>query len=128
MKKIVQVVIGIVANSQQEVLLAWRDAHKVPGNCWEFPGGKIEAGETVYQALCRELFEEIKAQLLESIYHDYEAMGVRLHPCRVQEYSGTPRGVEGQIIQWIPLENVPQLVLPSANYALVDLLLKMYSK
>jgi len=128
MKKTIQVVIGLVFNSRREILLAWRDEHKSPGNCWEFPGGKIEAGETGYHALCRELAEEIgievqNAENFPSICHEYESVKVILHPWRVHRYQGIPRGAEGQKICWVPLNQLQKFTLPAANHAIVELLL-----
>jgi 8-oxo-dGTP diphosphatase len=127
MKKTIQVAVGLVFNSRQEILLAWRDAHKSPGNCWEFPGGKIEAQETGYQALCRELQEEIGIQVKQAknypeIFYDYQTLQVILQPWRVYQYEGTPYGLEGQKILWVRLGELREYTLPSANYAIVDLL------
>lgn len=127
MKKTIQVAVGLVFNSRQEILLAWRDEHKSPGNCWEFPGGKIEAEETGYQALCRELCEEVGIQVQQAksypeIFYDYPNLQVILHPWRVYQYAGIPHGMEGQKILWVRLEKLREYTLPSANYAIVDLL------
>ena len=132
MKKNIQVAIGLIFNSKQEILLAWRDAHKSPGNCWEFPGGKIEPGETQYQALCRELFEEIGIEVecarnFASICHEYETLQVILHPWQIEKYHGTPRGAEGQKIRWVPLDQLRHLTLPQANYPILDLLVDCLS-
>lgn len=128
MKKTIEVAVGLVFNNQREILLAWRAAHKIPGNCWEFPGGKREAGETSYQALCRELTEEVgitvnQAVELPSVYHQYEEIDVMLHPWRVSQYQGVPRGIEGQQIAWVAVQQLRQLTLPAANQIIVDLLL-----
>jgi 8-oxo-dGTP diphosphatase len=127
MKKIVEVAVGLIFNKQQEILLAWRDEHKVPGNCWEFPGGKIETGESGYQALCRELFEEIGIEVgeafeLPSIFHSYEHVQVVLQPWQVKQYQGIPQGLEGQKIKWVSLNKLHKMILPSANKAIVRLL------
>jgi len=127
MKKIISVVVGLVFNSRQEVLLAWRDEHKTPGDCWEFPGGKIEAGESNYQALCRELQEEIAidvlaAQNLPCIDHEYESVCVILYPWKIEKFNGIPKGNEGQIISWVPVSQLRSLVLPAANHLIVDAL------
>lgn len=130
MKKTIRVAVGLIFNSRQEILLAWRDAVKSPGNCWEFPGGKIEAGETEYQALCRELREEVGIEVLNAenypeVFHDYETMQVILHPWVVNEYRGIPCGIEGQKITWVLVENLRDYPLPSANYTIVDMLQKL---
>src|SRR5690606_26440609 len=55
----IHVAAGVILNARQEVLLALRPAHKHQGGLWEFPGGKVEAGESVQEALARELLEEL---------------------------------------------------------------------
>jgi 8-oxo-dGTP diphosphatase len=128
MSKTIQVVIGLVFNQHQEILLAWRDASKTPGNCWEFPGGKIESGEDSYQAICRELAEEVgiivqKAVPFPQISHHYETYQVILHPWRIEAYQGIPQGLEGQIILWRDVKQLSSVTLPGANYAIVEQLL-----
>jgi 8-oxo-dGTP diphosphatase len=132
MKKNISVVVGLIFNEREEILLAWRDARKTPGNCWEFPGGKIEPGENGYQALCRELTEEIgitvlKAAILPSIIHQYDTYQVILHPWRIESFRGIPQGMEGQMILWSSLNQLSSVALPAANYAIVDLLLAQKS-
>lgn len=133
MNKIVQVVVGLVFNNQSEILMAWRGPHQTPGNCWEFPGGKIEQGETGYEALCRELSEEVgiaveSAEPWESIHYQYETHQVVLYPWHVEKYWGIPHGMEGQRIAWMQLNQLSELQLPSANYTIVDSLLQFKKK
>ncbi len=132
MKKNISVVVGLIFNEHEEILLAWRESWKMPGNCWEFPGGKIEPGENGYQALCRELTEEIgitvlKATILPSICHQYDTYQVILYPWKINSYEGIPRGMEGQMILWSSLDQLSSVILPAANYAIVDLLLAQKS-
>ncbi len=127
MKKTIHVVVGLIFNPAKEVLLTWRDSHKIPGNCWEFPGGKIEVGESQYQALCRELKEEIgievqQALKLSPLTHEYETLMVQLYPWQVQQYQGIPQGLEGQKLCWAPFSELRDYVLPAANYAILDLI------
>src|SRR5438876_7784789 len=83
---IVNVALGIIVRHEhKEVLLSLRAPHVLEGNLWEFPGGKIKNDETSFEALCRELREEIgiivnKAQSLPLILHHYETYSVKLHP------------------------------------------------
>lgn len=123
------VAIGIIYNSSQEILLAWRGAHQNQGSCWEFPGGKIELGENSFQALCRELKEEInitveQAKLLPLITHNYEKNQVVLYPWQVEKFSGIPSGLQGQSLLWIALVQLPKMTLPAANYEIVNYLLE----
>ena len=125
MKKNLAVAVGIVYNARHQVLLAWRSANKDVGSCWEFPGGKLEPGESSYQALCRELNEEINirvisARPLPAIVHKYVDYQVTLYPWVVLSFSGIPFGKEGQEIKWSRLEELPHLQLPAANYAMLN--------
>ncbi|MEG1454332.1 MAG: NUDIX domain-containing protein, partial [Comamonas sp.] len=86
---------------------------------WEFPGGKLEAGETVEQALRRELIEELgitigAAEVWKVTEHDYPHALVRLHWCKVREWQGNFEMREGQDMAWqqLPLDVKP--VLPGA--------------
>jgi 8-oxo-dGTP diphosphatase len=85
----------------------WRIAHvgKPYEGYWEFPGGKIEPGEEVQQALARELEEELGIFVVNSksigfIEHDYPHAYVRLHLHVVDQWAGIPAGLEGQEISW----------------------------
>ncbi|WP_369643863.1 NUDIX domain-containing protein [Acidovorax sp. A79] len=101
------------------MLLSTRPPGKPYAGYWEFPGGKLEAGETVEQALRRELIEELgvtigAASVWKVTEHDYPHALVRLHWCKVWEWSGQFEMREGQAMQWqqIPLTVSP--VLPGA--------------
>ena len=96
-------------------------------------GEKIEPGENGYQALCRELTEEIgitvlKATILPriclSIHDTYQVIW---YPWKINSYEGIPRGMEGQMILWSSLDQLSSVILPAANYAIVDLLLAQKS-
>ena len=82
-KPVVQVVGGVLVNDCGEILACKRSANQVMGGHWEFPGGKVEAGETTSMALERELFEELGIQaqvgpLIDKIVHDYPSMIVSI--------------------------------------------------
>lgn len=109
MKARVQVAVAVVFNSYGQVLWAKRPTGKPYANYWEFPGGKVEPNETVWQALVRELKEELDIVALEGgpwfiIDHDYEHANVRLHLYRVWRFSGTPRPLEQQTFEWGALD------------------------
>ncbi|MGI9251494.1 MAG: 8-oxo-dGTP diphosphatase MutT [Pseudohongiellaceae bacterium] len=103
-----QVAAGVIINGNDEVLVARRadDAHQ--GGLWEFPGGKLHPGESVLEALRRELKEElgiiIQRQFpFKRIYHHYPDKSVCLNVWCVIEWDGAPEGREGQAINWVPI-------------------------
>ena len=114
-----EVVVGILLRPDGAMLLSTRPAGKVYAGYWEFPGGKLEAGETVEQALRRELIEELgitigAAKVWKVTEHDYPHALVRLHWCKVWQWSGEIEMREGQTMAWQhwPLDVRP--VLPGA--------------
>ncbi|MDE3233770.1 MAG: NUDIX domain-containing protein [Pseudomonadota bacterium] len=113
----VDVAVGILINSQEEFLLTSRPIGKVYEGYWEFPGGKLEAGETVAQALARELHEELGLQIGDvQLWHqqlvDYPHALVRLNFCKVREWQGELEMREGQQFAWQSLPVQVQPVLP----------------
>ena len=114
-----EVAVGILLRADGAMLLSTRPAGKVYAGYWEFPGGKLEAGETVEQALRRELTEELgitigAAEVWKVTEHDYPHALVRLHWCKVWQWSGEFEMREGQTMAWQhwPLDVRP--VLPGA--------------
>jgi 8-oxo-dGTP diphosphatase len=112
----VDVAVGVLIDPENRFLLTSRPEGKVYAGYWEFPGGKLEAGETVEQALRRELIEELgitigavhpwKVELV-----DYEHARVRLHFCKVHAWSGEFEMRERQAMAWqtLPVEVAPVL-------------------
>ena len=116
-RKVVEVAVGVLIRADGQFLLTSRPAGKVYEGYWEFPGGKIEAGETVEQALRRELQEEIGITIaaarpwrIEMV--DYPHALVRLHFCQVFEWTGELQMKEGQRFAWQDLPVQVQPVLP----------------
>jgi len=101
----VQVAVGLVRNTRGQWLLASRPAGKAYAGWWEFPGGKVEAGESVEQALRRELQEELgivieRSEPLEMVEFSYPHARVRLHFRFVTQWRGEPQSREGQALSW----------------------------
>ena len=109
---------GVLLRPDGTVLLGNRPADKPWPGWLELPGGKLEPGATVLQALGRELKEEIgitvtKATPWVTYVHKYPTTTVRLAFCRVTGWTGEPQGLEGQLLQWVPIssaQHVPQLL------------------
>ncbi len=122
--KQVQVAVGVIINDHNEVLIALRANHQHQGGKWEFPGGKIEAGEPVEQALARELLEELGIEVhacnaLMRIDHDYGDKQVSLLIRTVTDFSGQPHGREGQPLRWVPIDQLHHYPFPEANKPIV---------
>lgn len=127
MTKRVDVAVGVVINAEGKILVAKRLPHQHQGECWEFPGGKIEANESVSEALKRELHEEVGLDVHHSIpwleiEHDYVDKAVCLKVHKVLTFSGVAIGKEGQEICWIGLNELAALSWPKANEEIVKAL------
>ena len=113
----VDVAVGVLIDSQGRFLLSSRPAGKVYSGYWEFPGGKLEAGESVAQALRRELMEELGIHIgavlaWKTELMDYPHARVRLHFCKVYDWQGEFDMREGQSMAWQTLPVQVQPVLP----------------
>ncbi|WP_116368606.1 8-oxo-dGTP diphosphatase MutT [Parahaliea mediterranea] len=121
----VHVAVGVILDAQQRILLTRRAARAHQGGLWEFPGGKVEAGEHVLQALDRELQEELAISVAQSaplieVRHDYGDKAVLLDVHLVRRFHGEPRGLEGQPMAWVAVGDLPQYDFPAANVPIVE--------
>jgi 8-oxo-dGTP diphosphatase len=114
---VVDVAVGVLVRSDGAFLLTSRPVGKVYAGYWEFPGGKLEAGESVEQALKRELHEELGIEItaahpwkVEMV--DYPHALVRLHFCKVFDWTGALQMREAQSFSWEQLPVQVQPVLP----------------
>lgn len=104
-RKVTEVAVGIILQPEGQFLSAKRPKGKPYEDYWEFPGGKLEEGESVHQALARELYEELGIRIKDSqawdvIEHDYPHAYVRLHLRVVRDWTGQAQGLEGQELHW----------------------------
>jgi mutator protein MutT len=128
-RPVVHVVAGVLVDAAGRVLLAQRPmkAKHLAGG-WEFPGGKIEQGETRIEGLGRELAEEIGVTLQQAhplirVRHAYPERDIDLDVWRVTRYAGEPHGLEGQPLSWCPRAELPKAQLIPADRPVVTALM-----
>lgn len=119
------VAVGVIKHHTGKILLSRRAQHQHQGDQWEFPGGKVEPGESLFEALVREFLEEVnltiqQADPLMVIEHDYGDKSVILHVWISTQFTGDAVGNEGQEIRWVLPENLRQYTFPKANQAIID--------
>ncbi|MDP2506313.1 8-oxo-dGTP diphosphatase MutT [Oceanobacter sp. 3_MG-2023] len=124
------VAVAVICNPQQQILIAKRPDNKHQGGYWEFPGGKIEAGETTTAALIRELDEELGLQLepaclsaLIEVCFDYPDKSVRLDVYWVAVTAAEAlqaHGAEGQPITWVTARELLDYNFPAANQPILE--------
>jgi 8-oxo-dGTP diphosphatase len=120
----IHVVAAVIRNQHGEVLIARRADDKHQGGLWEFPGGKVEAGETAPTALARELEEELGItptvfRPLISISHDYPDKQVLLDVWQVESFQGEAHGREQQPVRWVAADELQRFDFPAANVPIV---------
>lgn len=107
----IPVACAIIQDDHGRLLIARRPEGKCLAGFWEFPGGKLEAGESPAEALCRELREELRIEteitdILEAVEHDYEEFSVRLIPCIAKILAGKPEPTEHTEIAWLQPDQI----------------------
>jgi 8-oxo-dGTP diphosphatase len=114
------------------VLIAQRPAGKPMAGLWEFPGGKVETGETPEQTLIRELHEELaietKAACLAPLTfasHDYETFHLLMPLFVCRRFSGTPQAREGQSLKWVRSKQLRDYPMPPADAPLIPFLVDL---
>ncbi|MES2253089.1 MAG: (deoxy)nucleoside triphosphate pyrophosphohydrolase [Pseudomonadota bacterium] len=126
MLPIVYVVAGVFQNKKREILLIQRPKDKPMPGLWEFPGGKIEKGETPEEALIRELKEEIaltplNIKPLSFVSHTYDTFHIILLPYLVTEWEGTFDLLEHQQgYMWVMLEDMHNFSKPTASQKVIE--------
>ncbi len=125
MTKLVHVAVGVIVNADGKILIAKRPVNVHQGGLWEFPGGKVDAGETIEQALVRELHEELAIDVLASqpliqIRHHYPDKSVLLDVHKITQFTGYPIGNEGQPVQWVDAKALENFEFPAANRPIIS--------
>lgn len=118
--KILQIAVGIIRNDAGEIFITQRAADAHMANKWEFPGGKIEAGESAEEAMIRELQEEVGitpqgAALFDTLEYQFPDRHITLWFWLVESWEGDPWGREGQPGQWIAQSELDAKDFPPAN-------------
>lgn len=129
MAKAIDVVAGIIIGSDGKILISQRLKHLHKGGFWEFPGGKIEAGETEKQALARELLEELaleykSAQHFKSLTFNYPEKTVHLSFYLVTDLQSSATAQEGQAMRWVNKAELANYTFPEANEIVVKALIE----
>jgi 8-oxo-dGTP diphosphatase len=120
----IHIAVAVIVNKNNEVCVSLRHKNAHQGGLWEFPGGKVEQGETIKQALSREIREELNLEIKQSrplitINHNYHDKAVCLHVLKVTSYQGEATGIEGQRVKWLPISQLSADDFPAANLAII---------
>ena len=129
--KIVNVAVGVIKKNNA-IFICKRADEQHQGGLWEFPGGKVEANESVFAALKRELTEEVGITIHSSsqlmvIEHDYGDKCVRLDIHVVSNFSGEAHGAEGQPSEWVNISELTHYDFPAANAEIIEKLQSRYA-
>jgi 8-oxo-dGTP diphosphatase len=122
------VMAGVLCDPQGRLLLCERPPGKHLAGLWEFPGGKLEPGESPRQGLCRELHEELGIRVLTctpflALPWTYDALSLLLDTWLIDRWEGVPRSVEGQALRWcLPLDIDAAQLAPADRVILQQLL------
>lgn len=121
----IHVAVAIIINDFNEVLVSLRPDHVHQGGFWEFPGGKLEKNESVFDALKREIAEELDILILQAkpykiIRHDYSDKKVVLDVWLVSDFKGEARGAEGQQVKWLDIKDLKIDEFPIANRSIIQ--------
>jgi len=123
----IHVAAAALADPRGRILIAKRPDRVHQGGRWEFPGGKLEPGETPEMGLARELNEELGVRVLSfrpliRVHHDYGDRHVLLDVHRIIHYKGDPHGREGQLIAWIHPDAMDPAAFPAADRPIISAL------
>jgi 8-oxo-dGTP diphosphatase len=120
------IVAAIILNpNQSKIYITKRPTHLHQGGFWEFPGGKVESGETIQQAMARELYEEIGIEVVtqapyQHFQYDYPDKALVFDFMLVTDFLNQPYGKEDQEGEWVEIGELSRYEFPAANVAVVE--------
>ncbi|HIK13276.1 MAG TPA: 8-oxo-dGTP diphosphatase MutT [Oscillatoriaceae cyanobacterium M33_DOE_052] len=122
-----QIGVAVIWNDRGEFLIDRRLPKGVFGGLWEFPGGKLEPGETVEACIEREIREELGIGIavgdrLIVVEYDYEQFKVTLNVHHCRHLEGEPRPLECAEVRWVRLDEIEQFTFPPANVKIIEAL------
>lgn len=132
--KRVHIVAAIILNAQQDQIFITKRPEKLhKGGYWEFPGGKVELGESAEQGLIRELQEEIditatEMSLFEHFDFDYPEKSLTFDFFTVTGFAGLPYGKEGQEGKWVAISDLHGYTFPEANQPVLEKVIERFSE
>jgi len=123
----IHVAVGVIRDRNGQYLISKRSENLHQGGLWEFPGGKVETNETNYQALCRELHEELDINVLHAeplikITHSYPDKQVLLDVWLIDSFNGSVVSLQQQPIKWVSNNELSNYSFPEANKAILTCL------
>ncbi|MCF0106704.1 MAG: (deoxy)nucleoside triphosphate pyrophosphohydrolase [Holdemanella sp.] len=125
----IKVVAAIIKNSENKILIAQRNLHKAQGGLWEFPGGKVEANESLEEAIIREIKEELKMDIIfngyfdETVFH-YPDKSIKLIALNCTMIGTTYSILEHEQIAWVDSSELSQYEFAPADIYFVKKLMK----
>ncbi len=131
--KRIHIVAGIIFNQDKsQVFITKRPDNLHKGGFWEFPGGKVELGESVEQAMARELDEEIGIEvtdqlLFEHLQYDYPEKSLEFDFIVINKFNNEPYGKEGQEGLWVNVADLVNYQFPEANVPVLERVVEEFS-
>lgn len=122
-----KVAVAIITDDDQRILITQRSLDSPHGGFWEFPGGKVEQGEAVAEALIREVKEEVGLAVtaydyLGEVCHTYTTEPIQLFVYHIQGFSGDARCCEQQMaLKWVHMDELQKFQFPAANLEIIEL-------
>ncbi|RUR85140.1 hypothetical protein PCC6912_12560 [Chlorogloeopsis fritschii PCC 6912] len=125
--------VAVIWNDKRQILIDRRPPTGVMGGLWEFPGGKIEPGETIFDCIKREIYEELGIVIevgehLITIDHTYTHLRVTLTVHNCCHITGIPQPIECDEFRWVSLDELEQFAFPKANVQIIEALRLQHRK